>query len=147
MIRAIFSKYVTVYNVITLVTLIILLLLLRFGVRSMEMQQQEINRNFVDSIKDSYKCPETAKYFAKWQSTYNTWAFGLIGGVSIGLSVFAFLLILNWCCVKGNPSSIPLITAFSTLVGTMVVYKLMNCFIGRVCGQDFCGKTIGQSGS
>ena len=139
---------VTKYNVIMLTTLIILISLLLFAKTALDRQQKSVNRDFNDSIVDSSKCPKTAKFFAKWQSTYNTWHFGLIGGVIIGFFTMVFMYLLNWCCDKDNDEkmNIPIITAIVTVVSTMVVYKLMNCFIGRVCGQDFCGKNL-DSGS
>ncbi len=117
----------------------VLAILCEIGLNDLAKQQLRINQRF-EEIDDGDKCPEFGAYLAYTQATFNTYPFAIAISTATALFTLLFLLIIR----NGNSAvHIPnntivllcMISMFLSFIGT---YKLLNCVIGRLCGQDSC---------
>ena len=119
-----------------------LLLIGELGLSHVLQQQVGFNRRF-RRVQDSVQCPQLVAYLTRFQSLFNTYPFGLAAGAMNGLIVVGLLGILRY---SGHSAlSHGLIMLIGLLVGLLTfawTYKLLNCILGRMCGQTICSHRV-----
>jgi|LakMenEpi03Aug12_release.lakeMendotaPanAssembly.Ray.scaffolds.fasta_scaffold03093_11 hypothetical protein len=101
--------------------------------------QQKYMNSAYNSIDDMSKCPNTAKYFTKFQTGFVCSYFAFLASSLTGCFMIFFFIglslfentrpILNYSFVY---------LAIILLAVFISVYKISNCFLMRLCGMNSC---------
>ena len=130
------SCHTSLYFYILLIGL--MAMLSEMGMNRLTEQQSVFNSQY-RHVKDAGECPQFVEYLSTFQSTFNTYPFGLAVAGSSGLMVLLFLLLIkNLSPTSISNSAIYIICFVNTIITFAWVYKILNCILGRMCGEDSC---------
>lgn len=117
------------------------------GLNNINRQQAVYDSQF-SHVSDSKQCPQLVGYLTRFQSLFSTYPFALAAAGSVGLIVMVVLYILEVCrrpsgarhlsFASPNHMTILLGSLVSCLLTFAWTYKVLNCILGRMCGQTFC---------
>ena len=119
-----------------------LLFIGELGLSHVLRQQVGFNRRF-RRVQDSARCPELVAYLTRFQSLFNTYPFGLAAGAMNGLIIVGLLCILRYSGHSTLSHGIILLIGLLVSLLTFAwTYKLLNCILGRMCGQTICSHRV-----
>lgn len=119
--------------VIIILFLFVLLTILVICYRYVTFYQKQWTESF-NNLDDMNKCPNTAAYFTKYQSSFNTWPFILSASSMISLVLIVVLTLSN----KLSTDMIILCTILIFATSYSVISKITNCLQIRMCGMTSC---------
>ena len=127
-----------IYYIILILLVLLFIGMTIFGSIRLNKQQCRFNKEF-KKVDDMKSCPTTAKYFAKIQSSYNTWPLAFIASAVFSMTILILLVCINLLSSNKIPKEyIVIITLFVLLGSFTTVYKIENCIMARLCGQESC---------
>lgn len=122
--------------------LVILVGLIIWSISHLRKNQRKWTGEY-EKIKDMYKCPQTVAYFSNLQTNFLTWPFGVVAGCVMGtLTLFIFIGMNVMGGNRVTPVNIFILTILFTVMGVMMVYKIENFVISRMCGQKSCSSGV-----
>ena len=127
-----------IYYIILILLVLVFIGMTIFGALRLNKQQSKFNKEF-KKVDDMKSCPNTAKYFAKIQSSYNTWPLAFIASAVFSMVILFLMICINLLSSNKIPEEYIVIITFFVLLGSFTsVYKIENCIMARLCGQESC---------
>ena len=108
---------------------------------------EESQKHWTDKfskISDMYRCPQTAEYLTDFQSGFETVPFPLMQCLITGSIVLVTLIGAKYSFNITN-LSIYFIFLFTFLIMVSIflgTYKILNCFVVRICGKRSCAVSM-----
>ena len=110
-----------------------------WGVRILSQQQTSLNHHYY-SVQDMQGCPEYVAYLTHFQSMFGTYPYAMAVAGANSLILFALLACVHMC-IPSLHLNVALLVCIIVFLSTFIwIYKMMNCVLGRMCGQEYCSK-------
>ena len=127
-----------IYYIILTIILILLITGIVFSSITLNKAQQSLIKEF-EKVKDMKKCPQTAKYFSKFQTSWHTWPLAMIASCSVTVVFILVMAFINALSSNKIPNEYVVVLSIFILVSVFTAcYKILNCTTARVCGWDSC---------
>lgn len=127
-----------IYYIIVVFLLILFIASIIFSAIMLKKKHKKYIKDF-KKVNDMKKCPETAKYFINFQSTYQTWPLALIASGLFSIIILLLMIFINALSTNKIPNEYVAILSIFIYIGAfLAVYKIENCVIGRMCGWQTC---------
>jgi hypothetical protein len=124
-----------IYNVI-LFGFLVFIVICAYGV--IERQQTKINSSYND-IDDMNKCPNMARFMTNIQTTFLTSYFALLASAVTGCFIIVVLIGLSLSDTTRPMAQYGFIYLILTMLCVFIaVYKILGCFVTRMCGGKSC---------
>ena len=124
-----------IYNVILFGFLVFIVI---WTYNIIEKQQSQVNSSY-NGIDDMNKCPNMARFMTNIQTTFLTSYFALIASAVTGCFIIVVLFGLSLSETTRPMAQYGFIYLILTMLCVFIaVYKILGCFVTRMCGGKSC---------
>ena len=127
-----------IYYIIISVFIICLVVGIVLSSLALNKAQKSLVKDFAE-VKDMKKCPQTAKYFSKFQTSWHTWPLALIASSVVTIVLITLMAFINALSSNKIPNEyIVVLSMFIFISVFCACYKILNCTTARICGWQSC---------
>ena len=127
-----------IYYIIISVFIICLIVGIVLSSLELNKAQKSLVKDFKE-VKDMKRCPQTAKYFSKFQTNWNTWPLALIASSVVTIILITLMAFINALSSNKIPNEyVVVLSMFIFLSVSCACYKILNCVSRRICGWQSC---------